>query len=171
MLGAPHWSCSECSHCSVRAPAKLIFCPLKYLPPRLLAAAPSTSGREHEIEMFSQVKGNWDHLLVFSCHRRQVLPLRRFKLTDFSQRGANKLIETIDGVKQTWDRRGGSPRPRPPGCAKQTPQTYFNYFQGSLGGFLRLNCHRFSVSSWPAPAASVCEVNTKTRKLGKSLLH
>ena len=127
--------------------------------------------REHEIEMFSQVKGNWDHLLVFSCHRRQVLPLRRFKLTDFSQRGANKLIETIDGVKQTWDRRGGSPRPRPPGCAKQTPQTYFNYFQGSLGGFLRLNCHRFSVSSWPAPAASVCEVNTKTRKLGKSLLH
>ena len=63
-----------------------------------------------------------------------------------------------------------APRPRPPGCAKQTRQTYFNYFEGSLGGFLRLNCHRFSVSSWPAPAASVCEVNTKTRKLGKSLL-
>ena len=62
----------------------------------------------------------------------------RFKLTDFIQR-----CKQINGAA---DPLAG---PRPLGCSEQTSKTYFNYRQGSLSGFLRLNCQRFSVSSCP----------------------
>ena len=73
----------------------------------------------------------------------------RFKLTDFIQR-----CKQINGAT---DPVAG---PRPLGCSEQTSKTYFNYLQGSLSGFLRLNCQRFSVSSCPntgTPAGNVCQ--------------
>ena len=77
----------------------------------------------------------------------------RFKLTDFIQR-----CKQINGTDPPhWWAMAG---PRPLGCSEQTSRTYFNYLQGSLSGFLRLNCQRFSVSSCPdtgTPAGNVCQ--------------
>ena len=79
----------------------------------------------------------------------------RFKLTDFIQR-----CKQINGAT---DPVAG---PRPLGCSEQTSKTYFNYRQGSLSGFLRLNCQRFSVSSCPntgTPAGNVCQGKYKNQ--------
>ena len=87
----------------------------------------------------------------------------RFKLTDFIQR-----CKQINGTDPPhWWAMAG---PRPLGCSEQTSKTYFNYLQGSLSGFLRLNCQRFSVSSCPdtgTPAGNVCQGKYKNGYLVK----